>query len=588
MMLYIRSFLFNAAFFPWTFIVVFSATPGLLLGAWYIRLWADLWGRGVNKLLKMVGVTVEIRGLEHVPHEPVIFASKHQSAWETTMVETLFRNSIVILKKELMYVPFLGWLLWRIGSISINRKKGRKVLPQMIAGAQAAVARGSSILIFPEGTRTKPGTCVPYKQGVSALYQGTGVKVIPAAHNAGSFWPRRGFLKKPGRLIFEFLPPIEPGLTGEVFMAKLQSTIEGACERISQEATIPQNGTKKGRRRSLLKNPLSLLALTFLGAATGYVLLWLSAAQKLEDFIKTYAEELRKSEIEVTYDSFKVTGFPFRILAKVKNPAVVVPYLGKTEWQVDGKLEIFSGVWHPKTLSFDVRGKTSLTYQAHKKARPYKVTLEDLGGTFIYGPEGVEMLTGLDLKGLKMEGKSSDVQVETLKLLVQETSSEAVPSTKAIALDVEGLDLGLQTKSPLDTKIEKIRLAGLLQGTFPLDSLRESFVHWAQEGGAIEMAKISMTWGATKFKGEGAFVLDKTLQPMITFAGEMEGFDALLAGCVKAGLMKPQAAQMGQAILSPVKGTPKESKIDRVSLSLQNGELSLGPVVIAHVPAIKW
>jgi len=584
LMIYLRSFLFNVFFFLWTFTIVMGATPGLLLGGWYIRFWADMWGRGVNRLLGLVGITVEIRGREHVPSEPVIFASKHQSTWETAMVETLFRNSAIILKRELMYIPFFGWLLWRIGSIHVNRKKGCKVLPQLIKGAKDAVGQRRSILIFPEGTRTKPGTHVPYKQGVLALYQATGVKVIPAAHNAGYLWPRRGFLKKPGRLIFEFLPPIEPGLTGEAFMAKLQSTIEEACDRIATEAPNLRKDASKDRRRGLFKNPFSLLAITFLGAVTSYILLWLSAAQKLEDFIKSSAQELRKSEIEVNYDSFKVTGFPFHVLAKVKHPTITVPYLGKTELKVNGKIEIYSGVWHPKTLSFDIKGDTSLTYRPKKDGHPYAVMLEDLEGTFTYGPQGIERLTSIDLKSLKVKGKKSSVELGGLKLLIEPTPTEKTPSAKEIVIDLENLRLGLETHSPLDEKIESLKMKGILHGNLPLTSLREGLVAWAQAGGMIEMARLSFNWGKAKFKGEGAFVLDTSLQPMVTLAGEAEEVRETLADFVKAGLIKSQAAHLSQAITEFKENT----KSQQVSLSLQNGELSLGPIVIAHLPLLEW
>jgi 1-acyl-sn-glycerol-3-phosphate acyltransferase len=149
------------------------------------------------------------------------------------MIETLVPEAVIILKKELIMIPLFGHLLLRAGMISIDRSKGRTVIPQMIEGAKRAKDQGRSTFIFPEGTRTAAGERGTYRYGTYALYQGTGMKVVPAAHNAGFFWPRRKFLRFPGKIIFEFLPPIEPGLSEKEFLKRLEDTIENASQNLN-------------------------------------------------------------------------------------------------------------------------------------------------------------------------------------------------------------------------------------------------------------------------------------------------------------------------------------------------------------------
>ncbi|MBN9413153.1 MAG: 1-acyl-sn-glycerol-3-phosphate acyltransferase [Candidatus Paracaedimonas acanthamoebae] len=241
MIIFIRSIIFNILFYVWTFIVVVSALPALVIGRQWTHRISRYWGNGVTVLLHLVGIQVEIRGRHYLPSEPAIIASKHQSAWETTMIEIFVPEAVIILKKELIKIPLFGRLLLNTGVISIDRSKGRSVIPQMVEGAKHAKEQGRSLFIFPEGTRTTAGERGTYRYGTYALYHQTGMKVVPAAHNAGFFWPRRKFLKNPGKIIFEFLPPIEPGLSEKDFMKKLEESIESACEILHPFKKGPQS-----------------------------------------------------------------------------------------------------------------------------------------------------------------------------------------------------------------------------------------------------------------------------------------------------------------------------------------------------------
>ena len=184
----------------------------------------------------LLGINYEIRGLEHLTGEPMIIASKHQSAWETLVFNTIILDCAYVVKRELLWVPFFGWFLSRLGMIGIDRNGGAFALKRLVADCKERLKSGRSIIIFPQGTRTPPGAEQPYLPGTAALYSQCNVPVVPTALNSGIFWPRRTLLKRPGTVIVEFLPPIIPGMDRREFSKHLEAEIETATMRIELEA----------------------------------------------------------------------------------------------------------------------------------------------------------------------------------------------------------------------------------------------------------------------------------------------------------------------------------------------------------------
>lgn len=196
-----------------------------------------LWARGLIFFLKIIcGISYEVRGKENIPDTPVIYASKHQSAWETITFFNIIKNPVFILKKELIFVPFIGQYIIALRSIFIDRSSGAKALKKMLRDSASAIKHGRSIVIFPEGTRTKPGAEPKYHSGVAAIYGSLNVRVVPIALNSGLFWARKSFYKKPGKVIVEFLPSIEPGLGRAEFMKRLQDSIENKTTELINES----------------------------------------------------------------------------------------------------------------------------------------------------------------------------------------------------------------------------------------------------------------------------------------------------------------------------------------------------------------
>lgn len=234
----VGSALFNVYFYAWTFAVCVGALPAYpFLDDRGMRVVARVWSKGLLWGLRVLaGVDHEVRGLERLPAEPAIIASKHQSAWETFAYFSMIRDLSIGLKYELTLIPVFGWYLMRSGAIRIDRGAGSQALRSLVKGAREVSARGCSILIFPEGTRRAPDDPPDYKPGVAALYTAVGMPVVPVALTSGLFWRRRSFVKRPGRIVVEFLEPIPPGLPRKVFMAELEGRIEAATARLTVEA----------------------------------------------------------------------------------------------------------------------------------------------------------------------------------------------------------------------------------------------------------------------------------------------------------------------------------------------------------------
>ena len=223
----LRSLAFQICFHAWTVILGVVTLPVLFaprrVGFGLGRLWVD----GTFGLLAhTVGLTYEVRGEAARPAGPAVYAFKHQSAWDTLVLVRLFAEPAVVVKRELLHLPVLGWYFWRLGMIPIDRRAGAKALRAMLAAARKRVRDGRDIVVFPEGTRTPPGSRRAYHPGVAALYRELSLPVVPVALNSGRYWGRRAFTKRPGRIVVSFLPPIEPGLDRKAFMQSLQDSIE--------------------------------------------------------------------------------------------------------------------------------------------------------------------------------------------------------------------------------------------------------------------------------------------------------------------------------------------------------------------------
>jgi 1-acyl-sn-glycerol-3-phosphate acyltransferase len=231
--LWLRSLFFNVGWYAGSAVIAILGAPILLLPRRAVVAWSRFWIRFVLWWLRLtVGLTHRVSGRENLPPGPCIIASKHQSSWETMAYTVLFDDAAIVLKRELVWIPIVGWAMARAGNITVARGDGSRALRGLVRQAQARIEAGRSILIFPEGTRVAVGAERPYQVGVAALYRQLDVPVVPVALNSGLFWPRRKFVKRPGAVSMEILQPIPPGLKRDEFMKVLRERIEGATTRL--------------------------------------------------------------------------------------------------------------------------------------------------------------------------------------------------------------------------------------------------------------------------------------------------------------------------------------------------------------------
>ncbi len=252
-MIYLRSFIFNLLFY---LTILLGCIVSVLFGLFVPRrfhwaLWNDYLLIFLRKMLRLIcGLDIEVRGQEHIQKGAAIYASKHQSAAETYFMSSLIKDATFIFKKELTHIPFFGWAIRFYGSVPVNRSGGSRAMKQMLAEAKKLLKNKMSIIIFPEGTRTKPGKTNPYKPGVFFLYENTDVPVVPVALNTAFFWEKKSFLRHPGKIIIEFLEPMPRDLDKRAFMALLQERIEAGCRQINTETLENYPETKRVLKKS--------------------------------------------------------------------------------------------------------------------------------------------------------------------------------------------------------------------------------------------------------------------------------------------------------------------------------------------------
>jgi 1-acyl-sn-glycerol-3-phosphate acyltransferase len=233
----LRSFVFDFIFYTFTAVYLAAFSPLMLISRSFTLKLYRIWTKIVLFMLKIcVGLSYSIEGKnalkEALKNGPCIIACKHQSAWETIVFSILLDDFQIVLKRQLLYVPFFGAYLKKLNAIVIDRDAGSQAIKDLLRQGREAINQKRCILIFPEGTRGQPGQPSTYQPGITALYRDLNVPVVPVALNAGVFWGRRSPIKKPGKITLRFLEAIPAGLERSEFMKLLQDKIESACSEL--------------------------------------------------------------------------------------------------------------------------------------------------------------------------------------------------------------------------------------------------------------------------------------------------------------------------------------------------------------------
>ena len=197
----------------------------------FARAWARL-NLGLAKWL--CGLDYVVTGAERIPREGAhVTMWKHTSTWETMAQMILFPPQAWVLKREILWIPLVGWASWLLKCIAIDRGAGHRAVNQVLDLGRERLAAGIWVLIFPEGTRMAPGETRKYGMSGALLASQAGVKLVPVAHDAGDYWPRRGLMKKPGRIRVVIGPPVEAaGRDPRTLNAGVQAWIEGTMREL--------------------------------------------------------------------------------------------------------------------------------------------------------------------------------------------------------------------------------------------------------------------------------------------------------------------------------------------------------------------
>jgi len=231
-LVWLRSWVYLIAFVTWTTIIALGMLPGLARAGGAMTV-IRTWARGVMVLARViVGIRCRIEGLENLPRGACIIASQHQSAFETYRFFIELPHAAIILKRELVAIPVLGWYMRRAGLIAIDRSAGVQAMRQALRATKAALAQGRQVVIFPEGTRTPPGVVRAYRPGIAALYRHARVPVIPVALNSGYCWGKTRVLKYSGTVTMRYLPALAEGLEKEEVLSELRRVIADADEHL--------------------------------------------------------------------------------------------------------------------------------------------------------------------------------------------------------------------------------------------------------------------------------------------------------------------------------------------------------------------
>lgn len=242
-MIWLRSFLFFICLITYTPIyAVFCLMtfPFLKEGVRYRII--QFWGKSILFFLQLFcGVRFQVLGTEHIDavlDKPVVVLSKHQSAWETIAFLQIFPKELCyVFKRELLWIPFFGWVIGLLNMIHINRSNAGGSAISIANQGKERLQSGKWMILFPEGTRTPVGSHQPYRKGGARLAGLTGATVLPVAHNAGRCWPRNSFRKYPGLITVSIGPSIPSvGKSGDQLHEAVESWIEGEMRRIDPAA----------------------------------------------------------------------------------------------------------------------------------------------------------------------------------------------------------------------------------------------------------------------------------------------------------------------------------------------------------------
>lgn len=348
---FIRSTIFNICFYILTAVSCVVLLPTLFLPRSIFLGVVTGFCRSTAFLEKYIlGLTYEIRGQKHLPSSGAyIVAAKHQSAYETLKLHLLFNDPAVVLKKELLKIPLWGKYLAKSDVIAIDRSSPKAAIKSIQDGAKHVASQNRPIVIFPQGTRVAPDISAqkkPYKIGIVRMQEATALPIIPMALNTGVFYPRNKWCKKPGHVIFEFMPPIMPSDNASDVLKQIEMKVEERTSHLMEEGknTIPP----RSKVKTLLSASILLLCII-------YSVIWFGAAHFTKKAITAFLNDIAKNpsitDFQVTPPT--ITGFPGKMhislpaqtLQTTAHEEITIDFIHAQSWPMMGvPLDIQTGI----------------------------------------------------------------------------------------------------------------------------------------------------------------------------------------------------------------------------------------------------
>ena len=232
-MLVFKSIIFYLSLIIWTLFMGVICIPFLLLPSKFLKYPTKIWIKIIFVFLENIcNIKHRIVGMENVPNETVLITSKHQSAFETLALYYYLKDCFFVHKKELFLIPVFGQYLYKSNMVSIDRTGGTKTMRKMLDEVKSKLESGSSIVIFPEGTRKIPGSKPDYKTGFIGIYNHTKKKILPIALNSGLCWSKQSWILKRGIITISILPIIKENYDKKTVLNKVQEQIEVASNKL--------------------------------------------------------------------------------------------------------------------------------------------------------------------------------------------------------------------------------------------------------------------------------------------------------------------------------------------------------------------
>ena len=232
---WVRSIFFIFQMYLMMVVFALAYAPWALFSARGARQACRRYAQWVTWTLKVIcGIRTEVRGTP--PTGNVIVGAKHHSFYDIMVIYNALPNARFIMKRELIYAPFLGLYALRMGTIPVARGKRGEAMLKLKQDVEAGRDEGGQLVIYPQGTRVVPGQKASYKKGIAVIYEQLEQPIVPVATNIGLFWPKRSPYRKPGLAVVEFMEPIPPGLNIAEVMARVEFDIESRSDKLMAEA----------------------------------------------------------------------------------------------------------------------------------------------------------------------------------------------------------------------------------------------------------------------------------------------------------------------------------------------------------------